>query len=271
MVQIHGSPPLNQEVRTIIFLKCEDNNMKSPSIVVAILLTAAMNLAYSGNALDGTERESSPLHYIGSKIGKNGSEVTIYKDGNGNFIAINPDNEPPNHYKKSSTLEEILEFVKMDGKENLTDHLEGNDQTLRKKTSVKIPKKVQKVAQDGNDRILREKTSIKTPNIKMPPANSIKLVQRNGIDKVYVTVTKKGTGKIVKIYKALNNDWIASDEDGNKVRYGSRNSLKYIVYEKEHHVGPISKADKYQIDLDTWKRSEATKKSREAAQEKAES
>jgi hypothetical protein len=269
--------------------------MKSPSIVVAILLTAAMNLAYSGNALDGTERKSSPLHYIGSEIGKNGSEVTIYKDGNGNFIAINPDNEPPDHYKKSSTLEEIHEFVKMGGKENLTDHHKGKDRTLREKTSVETPKKVQKVAQDGKDRIhrektsvktpkkvqkvaqdgkdrtLREKTSVKTPDIKMPSGNTIKLVQRNGVDKVYVTVTKKGTGKTVKIYKALDNDWIASDEDGNKVRYGSRNSLKHIVYEKEHHVGPVSKADKHQIELDTWNRAEATRKSRAAAQEKAES
>ena len=103
----------------------------------------------------------------------------------------------------------------------------------------------------------------------MLSGNTIKLVQRNGVDKVYATVTKRGTGKISKIYKALDNDWIASDEDGNKVRYGSRNSLKHIVYEKEHHQGPISKADKYQIELDAWKRSEAARQSQEEAQEAA--
>lgn len=272
----------------------EDNDMKSLSMVVAILLIAAMNLAYSSDALDGIKRKSAPLeirklkvqdcgivctrpgtslhpeeckciheeyrakdgteslmndssiHYMGSKITKNGSEVTIYKDVNGNFIAINPDNEPPNHYKKSRTLEEILEFAKMDEKEDLTDHY-GKD-----------------------DRVLREKTPIGTPNIKMTSDNTINFVQRNGVDKVYATVTKKGTGKKIKIYKTLDNDWIASDEDGNKVRYGSRNSLKHIVYEKEHHVGPISEADKYQIELDAWKRSEATRKSRESARERAE-
>jgi len=210
------------------------------------------------------------MHYIGSKTTKNGSEVTIYKDENGNFIAINPDNEPPNHYKKSRTLEEILEFAKMDEKENLADHYGRDDRVLREKTSIKTPKKVQEVAQDGgDDRALREKTSIKTPNIEMQSDNTIKLVQRNGADKVYATVTKRGTGKKIKIYKTLDNDWIASDEDGNKVQYGSRNSLKHIVYEKEHHVGPISKADKYQIELDEWKRSEATRKSREKAQKVA--
>ena len=297
----------------------EDNDMKSLSIIVAILLIAAMNLAYSGDALDGIERKSAPLeirklkvqdcgivctrpgtslhpeeckciheeyrakdgtkslmndssiHYIGSKITKNGSEVTIYKDGNGNFLAINPDNEPPNHYKKSRILEEILEFVKMDEKEDLTDHYGKDDRILREKTSIKTPKKAQEVVRnERDDQILRERTPIETPNIKMTSDNTIKFVQRNGVDKVYATVTKKGTGKKIKIYKTLDNDWIASDEDGNKVRYGSRNSLKHIVYEKEHHVGPISEADKYQIELDAWKRSEATRKSRESARERAE-
>ena len=295
--------------------------MKSLSIIVAILLTAAMNLAYSGDALDGIDRKSAPIeilklkaqdcgivctrpgtslhpeeckciheeyrakdgteslindssmHYIGSKITKNGSEVTIYKDGNGNFMAINPDNEPPNHYKKSRTLEEILEFAKMDEKEDLTDHYGKDDQTFRERTPIKTPNI--KMTEDRadhyqkDDRILREGTLTETPDIKMTSDNTIKFVQRNGVDKVYATVTKKGTGKKIKIYKTLHNDWIASDEDGNKVRYGSRNSLKHIVYDKEHHVGPISEADKYQIELDAWKRSEAARKSLESAQEVA--
>ena len=326
------------------FFKSEDNDMKSLSIVVALLLTAAMNLAYSGDALDGVERESgSPeiqkskaqdcplvctrpgtslhpeecrcsvkdgtkpsmndnsMHYIGSKITKNGSEITIYKDKNGHFIAIQPDNAPPNHYKKSKTLKGLFEFGKVAKKEGGANHYEKDDQLLRKKMPVKTPNtkmlsgNTTKLAQkndvarkktpvktpntkmlSGNttklaqkNDVAREKTLVKTPNTKMLSGNTIKLVQRNGVDKVYATVSKKGTGKIIKIYKALDNDWIASDKDGNKVRYGSRNSLKHIVYEKEQHEGLISKADKYQIELDEWKRSEAARKSQGIAQKAA--
>jgi hypothetical protein len=205
----------------------------------------------------------SSMHYIGSKIKKNGSEITIYKDKNGNFIAIHPDNEPPNHYKKSRTLKGILEFEQMAEKEDRTDHYGIDDRILRERTPIKTPNI--KLPSDNTIKLVQNRE--KAP-IKIPSGNTIKLVQRNGVDKVYATVTKRGTGKKIRIYKALDNDWIASDEDGNKVRYGSRNSLKHIVYEKEHHVGPISKADKYQIELDAWKRSEATRKSREAAQER---
>ncbi len=90
----------------------------------------------------------------------------------------------------------------------------------------------------------------------------------DGTDKVYATITKRGTKEKIRVYKGTNGDWGTYDKDGRSVRYGSGKSLEDI-FKAENHEGPISARDKYRIELDKWKRAEATRKNMEVAEEAA--
>ena len=115
-----------------------------------------------------------------------------------------------------------------------------------------------------------KRTAKQTPNIKTKSGSAIELVKNaDGTNKVYATITKRGTKEKVKVHKAIaNNDWVIYSQDGVPVRYGSNKSLGDI-FKAENHEGPISARDKYRIELDKWKREEAYRKKLEVAEKVA--
>ena len=375
--------------------------MKSLSIVTAIILIADINLVYSADVPDTMNKDGactlictrpdtslspnkcmcvsdknamsdqngakpvtndSSIHYIGSKITENGSEVTIYREENGDFIAIHPDKKPPNHYRKGKTLKGVLGFEKIDKNERRADPHGGVDHKPHKKTAKQTPSiKTKSVGMAGIDKkeggadlhggvdhkphkkTAKQTPSIKTksvgmagidkkeggadlhggvdhkphkkiakqaPNIKKESVDTVVLGGKafriaknaggtdlhgavdhtphknmsntkinsgstaglvkntNGTDKVFATITKRGTKEKIKVYKATNGDWVTYDKDGGPVRRGSGKSLEDI-FKAENHEGPISARDKYRIELDKWKRAEAARKNMEAAEEAA--
>ena len=328
----------------------EDNKLKFLPIVTAMLLIADINLVYSGEILDcnlvctrpGTSLDpdkcmcisdkktpsdqSSSMQYIGSKITENGSEITIYREKGGDFIAIYPDKEPPNHYKKSKTLRGALGFKETDKKASGTDLPVEKDHKAHKKISKQIPNIKKKSGSEaaidkkvgeadlhgGVDHKSHKKISKQTPNIKKESADTVVLGGRafkigkkeggtdlhgavdhtshikiskntsntkimsgstaglikntNGTDKIFATITKRGTGEKIRVYKDSNSNWLTFGKDGSPVRYGRGKSLEDI-YKVENHEGPISARDKYQIELDKWKREEAYRKKLETAEE----
>ena len=342
--------------------------MKSLSIVTAIILIADINLVYSANALDTIKKDEactlictrpdtslspnkcmcvsdknamsdqdgaksvtndSSIHYIGSKITENGSEVTIYREENGDFIAIHPDKKPPNHYKKGKTLKGVLGFEKIDKNERRADPYGGVDHKPHKKIAKQTPQKPKIKSggmagidkkeggtdlHGGVDHKPHKKIAKPTPNIKKESVDTVVLggkafrvakkaggidlhsgvdhkphkkiakqtlntkiipggvagIVKNadGTDKVYATITKRGTKEKIRVYKGANGDWVTYDKDGSPVRRGSGKSLEDI-FKAENHEGPISARDKYRIELDKWKRAEAARKNLAAAEEAA--
>ena len=330
--------------------------MKSLPIVTAIILIADINLVYSANVPDTIKKDEacalictrpdtslSPdkcmcisdknamsdqggeksLHYIGSKITKNGSEITIYREANGDFIAIHPDKKPPNHYRKSKTLKEVLGFEKIAKKEGDTDHkphkkiakqtpqkpkiksggMAGIDKKeggtdlhggVDHKPHKKIAKQTPNIKKESVDTVVlggkafrvakkaggtdlhgavdhtsHKKISKNMSNTKINSGSTAGLVKNaDGTDKVYATITKRGTKEKIRVYKGANGDWVTYDKDGRPVRRGGGKSLEDI-FKAENHEGPISARDKYRIELDKWKRAEAARKNLAAAEEAA--
>ncbi len=293
--------------------------MKSPSIVATIILVANINLVYSGEVLDTIKKDEGctlvctrpetslstdkcmcvsnkntvsgqdgaeslmsdgSIHYIGSKITENGSEITIYKEESGDFLAIYPDREPPNHYKKSKTLKGVLGLKKIDKEEGGTGHHGGIDHKPHKKIAKQTPNIKTKSGgmagidkkedgadlHGGIDHKPHKKIAKQTLNIKTKSGGMAGLVKNtDGTDKVYATITKRGAREKIKVYKGNNGDWVTYDKDGGSVRRGSGKSLEDI-FKAENHEGPISARDKYRIELDKWKRAEAARETMKAAE-----
>ena len=274
--------------------------------------------AMSNQGGEKSSMNDSSIHYIGSKITENGSEITIYKEENGDFIAIHPDKKPPNHYRKSKTLNEVLGFEKIEKKGDGTDHHRGMDHKPRKKVAKQTPQtpKIKSVGtagiskkeggtdlHAGVDHKPHKKIAKQTPNIKKESGNTVvlggkafriakktggadlhggvdhkphkkiaKQTQKikfggvaglvkntDGTDKVYATITPRGTKEKISVYKGTNGDWVTYGKDGSPVRRGGNKSLEDI-FKAENHEGPISARDKYRIELDKWKRAEAARK-----------
>ena len=90
----------------------------------------------------------------------------------------------------------------------------------------------------------------------------------DGTDKVYASITPRGTKGKISVYKGTNGNWVTFSKEGSPIRRGGNKSLEDI-FKAENHEGPISARDKYRIELDKWKRAEAARKNLAAAEEAA--